>query len=138
MHPDLLPHATALRAVPNLVRRAHLHDESTVQRLVERAVAAKGATVFGRGSAMSSDAPRTRWSFLDWWRQAETAAEIPRTPGLGFHSLRRAFATELKGTPLPDLQYMGEWKSAATLLTPLRQRWLARAVARVGPARSLC
>ena len=68
-------------------------------------------------SAVSSEAPRTRWSFLDWWRQAETAAAIPRTPGLGFHSLRRAFATELKGTPLPDLQYMGGWKSAAALLT---------------------
>ena len=48
-------------------------------------------------------------------------AATRRAPGtverLGWHSLRRKFATELKHTPLKDLCYMGGWKNPQTLLT---------------------
>ncbi len=37
-------------------------------------------------------------------------------PGLGWHSLRRKFATELKHTPLKDLCYLGGWKEPQTIL----------------------
>jgi hypothetical protein len=37
-------------------------------------------------------------------------------PGLGWHSLRRKFATELKHTPLKDLGYLGGWKEPQTVL----------------------
>ena len=36
-------------------------------------------------------------------------------PGLGWHSLRRKFATELKHTPLKDLCYLGGWKEPQTV-----------------------
>ena len=41
--------------------------------------------------------------------------------GRGWHSLRRAFATDLKATPLKDLCQLRGWKSAATLLTYYQQ-----------------
>lgn len=41
--------------------------------------------------------------------------------GRGWHSLRRAFATDLKATPLKDLCQLGGWKSAATVLTCYQQ-----------------
>lgn len=45
----------------------------------------------------------------DWWERGERLAEITQEPGLGWHSLRRKFATELKHTPLKDLCYLGHW-----------------------------
>ncbi|MEO7087042.1 MAG: hypothetical protein ABI442_09180, partial [Gemmatimonadaceae bacterium] len=35
----------------------------------------------------------------------------------GWHSLRRKFATELKGIPLKDLCDLGGWRSPQTILT---------------------
>jgi hypothetical protein len=52
----------------------------------------------------------------DWWEQGEKLAEIHHEPGLGWHSLRRKFATELKHTPLKDLCYLGGWKEPQTVL----------------------
>ena len=45
-----------------------------------------------------------------------TRAAIADVPGLGWHSLRRKFATELKATPLKDLCYLGGWKDPQTVL----------------------
>lgn len=62
-----------------------------------------------------------RHQFNDWWQQATTRAELPVVVGRGWHSLRRAFATDLKATPLKDLCQLGGWKSAATVLTCYQQ-----------------
>ncbi len=43
-------------------------------------------------------------------------AKVPHTRGLGWHSLRRQFATEMKETPLKDLCYLGGWKEPQTIL----------------------
>jgi hypothetical protein len=46
----------------------------------------------------------------------DVATELVRVKGLGWHSLRRKFATELKHTPLKDLCYLGGWKEPQTVL----------------------
>ena len=51
-----------------------------------------------------------------WWNRMEVRAGLAPEPGRGWHSLRRKFATELKGTPLRDLAQLGGWKSAQTIL----------------------
>jgi len=40
---------------------------------------------------------------------------------MGWHSLRRKFATEMKDTPLRDLCELGGWKSPQTVLTCYQQ-----------------
>jgi hypothetical protein len=52
----------------------------------------------------------------DWWQRAEELAKIKHEPGLGWHALRRKFATELKGVPLKDLCQLGGWKEPQTVL----------------------
>ena len=37
-------------------------------------------------------------------------------PGLGWHGLRRKFATELKQVSLKDLAHLGGWKDPQTIL----------------------
>jgi hypothetical protein len=46
----------------------------------------------------------------------EKLARIKHELGLGWHSLRLKFATELKHAPLKDLSYLGGWKEPQTLL----------------------
>jgi integrase len=60
--------------------------------------------------------PVSRHLMRDWWQQGEALANVPRSPGLGWHSLRRKFATELKHVPLKDLCYLGGWKEPQTVL----------------------
>ncbi|MDP3937777.1 MAG: site-specific integrase [Deltaproteobacteria bacterium] len=60
--------------------------------------------------------PCSRHLVRDWWQRAEASAGVPRVKGLGWHSLRRKFATELKHTPLKDLCYLGGWKEPQTVL----------------------
>ncbi len=60
--------------------------------------------------------PVSRHLVRDWWERGENLAEIHHEPGLGWHSLRRKFATELKHTPLKDLCYLGGWKEPQTVL----------------------
>jgi integrase len=60
--------------------------------------------------------PVSRQLVRDWWERGENLAEIHHEPGLGWHSLRRKFATELKHTPLKDLCYLGGWKEPQTVL----------------------
>ncbi len=43
-------------------------------------------------------------------------AGLTDTQRLGWHSLRRKFATELKDTPLKDLCALGGWKDHNTVL----------------------
>ena len=37
-------------------------------------------------------------------------------PGVGWHSCRRAFANRLRRAPLRDLQALGGWKTAKTVV----------------------
>jgi hypothetical protein len=57
----------------------------------------------------------------DWWDRTEKAAGIARVPGRGWHSLRRKFATELKGANLKDLCALGGWKDHNTILKCYQQ-----------------
>jgi integrase len=63
----------------------------------------------------------SRYTFSDWWKVAELAAELPPVDRRGWHSLRRQFATELKHAPLRDLAYLGGWKSVATVVNVYQQ-----------------
>lgn len=65
--------------------------------------------------------PISRHLVRDWWYQAEELAGLDHIPGLGWHSLRRKFATELKDVPLKDLCTLGGWKSPATILMCYQQ-----------------
>ena len=56
-----------------------------------------------------------------WWRKAERRAGLERIIGLGWHSLRRKFATDLKDVPLVDLCALGGWKSATTVISCYQQ-----------------
>ncbi|MFI5091183.1 MAG: tyrosine-type recombinase/integrase [Terriglobales bacterium] len=62
------------------------------------------------------DMPISRHTPVAWWLELERRAGLSREKGRGWHSLRRAFATELKHLPLKDLQALGGWKSSSTLL----------------------
>jgi len=48
---------------------------------------------------------------------ARKRAGLAKIPRLGWHSLRRKFASELKHTPLRDVCALGGWKTAETVLT---------------------
>lgn len=65
--------------------------------------------------------PCSRNIMRDWWNRAEELAGLPPIRGLGWHSLRRLFATEMKGLPLKDLTHLGGWKSAQTILACYQQ-----------------
>jgi integrase len=65
--------------------------------------------------------PLPRHTVNKWWRRAEDKAGLVHIPGMGFHSARRKFASELKGTNLRDLAYMGGWKNPQTVLTIYQQ-----------------
>lgn len=60
--------------------------------------------------------PCSRHLMRDWWERAMELAELSDTQRLGWHSLRRKFATELKDTPLKDLCALGGWKDHNTVL----------------------
>jgi integrase len=61
--------------------------------------------------------PCSRHFVRDLWEQLAEAAKLPKGKRLGWHSLRRKFASELKATPLCDLAQLGGWKDVQTLLT---------------------
>jgi integrase len=63
-----------------------------------------------------SSEPCSRHLLRDWWQRGEALAKTPHEAGLGWHSLRRKFATELKQVPLKDLCYLGGWKEPQTIL----------------------
>lgn len=61
--------------------------------------------------------PISRGVVRKWWDAIAKAAAIPKGRRYGWHSLRRNFASELKGMPLRDLAALGGWKSTTTILT---------------------
>jgi hypothetical protein len=52
----------------------------------------------------------------DWWNKAQPAAGLDGIKRLGWHSLRRKFANDLRQVPLKDLASLGGWKDTQTLL----------------------
>jgi len=65
--------------------------------------------------------PRPRGSFAKWWEEAERAAKLEHEPGMAWHALRRAFATDLKAMPLKDLCALGGWSAPETILRCYQQ-----------------
>lgn len=65
--------------------------------------------------------PCSRHLMRDWWERAAELAELKPRKRLGWHSLRRKFATELKAAPLKDLSYLGGWKDPKTILMCYQQ-----------------
>lgn len=66
--------------------------------------------------------PCSRHLMRNWWLRCERRAELPHIKQMGWHSLRRKFATELKAdTPLKDLCHLGGWKSHQTVLMCYQQ-----------------
>jgi len=63
----------------------------------------------------------SRHLLRDWWKRAEKRAGLEPIHGLGWHGLRRKFATELKATPLKDLCALGGCQSHQTILTCYQQ-----------------
>lgn len=51
----------------------------------------------------------------DWWQKLERLAGIARIEGRGWHSIRRKFATDLKGSPIVDVASLGGWKDTSTI-----------------------
>ncbi len=69
--------------------------------------------------------PLARETATKWWLDAERLAELEHVHGMGFHSARRKFASELKSTNLRDLAYMGGWKNPQTVLLVYQQPEIA-------------
>jgi integrase len=63
-----------------------------------------------------SNRPCDRYHFQNDWNRAALIAKLPKGTRLGWHSLRRRFATDFKHVPLADLAYMGGWKEPMTIV----------------------
>ena len=72
-------------------------------------------------STTNAEKPLARETATMWWLEAERLAKLEHVHGMGFHSARRKFASELKGTNLRDLAYMGGWKNPQTVLMVYQQ-----------------
>ena len=55
--------------------------------------------------------PRNRYGFYKWWRDCLVAAGMPTDNRLGFHGIRRRFASDLAGAPRPVLMALGGWRN---------------------------
>lgn len=74
-----------------------------------------GAWVFPAPGKPSE--PCSRHLLRDWWQRAEVLAGIPHSARLGWHALRRQWATDMKAyLPLKDLCELGGWKDPQTVL----------------------
>ncbi len=67
-------------------------------------------------SPSDQDRPCSRNIMRDWWSLAQGRAGLGEVPRLGWHSLRRKFANDLRHVPLKDLASLGGWKDTQTLL----------------------
>lgn len=65
--------------------------------------------------------PCDRRHFFGWWYEADERASVEHVKGRAFHSLRRAWATDVKHVPLKDLAHLGGRKDPATILKCYQQ-----------------
>ena len=56
-----------------------------------------------------------------WWKRSEKLAGLEPVKWLGWHPLRRRFATDLKDIPLRDLCDLGGWKDPAAVVICYQQ-----------------
>ena len=81
----------------------------------------------GIGEAWVFPAPKndseacSRHLMRDWWKRAEAIAGLKHEKRMGWHGLRRKFATDLKTVPLPDLCQLGGWRTSRTILECYQQ-----------------
>jgi integrase len=76
-------------------------------------------------SSRSTSKPLGRRYFLRWWHKAEERAELPPVPGRGWHSCRRAFATEMLGSRrVADelVNSLGGWARGSTVARTIYQQ----------------
>ena len=67
-------------------------------------------------SPSDPERPCSRNIMRDWWNLAQARAGLAEVQRLGWHSLRRKFANDLRHAPLKDLASLGGWKDTQTLL----------------------
>lgn len=89
---------------------------SALRRAGSRRTDAEDGWVFP--SPTDPGRPCSRNIMRDWWNAAQEAAGLGELPRLGWHSLRRKFANDLRHVPLKDLAALGGWKDTQTLLRP--------------------
>ena len=103
---------------------AHVTPMNAVAEAALKVARTKGLSI-GQAPVLPgpSDAnqPVGRYRIRDWWRKAVKRAKLEPKPGRGWHSLRRKFASDLKGTPFKTLMGLGGWKTHETLLTCYQQ-----------------
>lgn len=71
--------------------------------------------------------PCSRHLVRDWWNRAQSHLEDeglldPDTEGLGWHALRRKFASDLRDLPLKDLADLGGWEQTETIVQCYQNR----------------
>lgn len=98
----------------NFAHQTWLTPEA-VEALERARTEVAGGSNFVLPSPSDLEKPCSRHLLRTWWNRVEELAGLKPIPGLGWHGLRRKFATDLKGTPLKDLCYMGGWKSTQTI-----------------------
>ncbi len=87
---------------------------ATLGRLRSRQAALGDVPIFPQPGNPSRCASRDVADHV--WEVMAAAAKLPTGERYGWHSLRRKFATELKGIPLKDLCAVGGWRSPHTIL----------------------
>lgn len=108
------------RAASDKKRREHETPltDAAVAALDARAagVLADGQTPEGYIFAASNGGPVRSDTATAWWLRAETAAKLTHVAGRGWHSIRRAFASDLAPhVSLAALKALGGWQDVATL-----------------------
>lgn len=66
-------------------------------------------------SPSDSTRPLDRRLASRWFKRAERLANVPREQGRGWHSLRRAWASDRKHLPDVDVAAAGGWKDVSTM-----------------------
>jgi integrase len=61
--------------------------------------------------------PCWRHTMRTWWDEAQVRAGLSDIERLGWHSLRRKSANDLRPVPLKDVAQLGGWKDVNTILT---------------------
>ena len=97
------------------------HSTPLTEDALDAVAIAEGRRRNGKGdwvlpSPSDPERPRSRNIMRDWWNLAQERAGFGDMPRLGWHSLRRKFANDLRHVPLKDLASLGGWKDTQTLL----------------------
>lgn len=112
------------RAEADKVAHEHVTPLTPVAQEALRAVRQRQQTI---GDAWvfpaveDSSQPCPREFMYDRFLAAEERAGLEHVKGLGWHGLRRKFATETKHHPVKDVAAVGGWKTEQTLLTCYQQ-----------------